>query len=97
MSPDQIKERFPQGAPTPTPPDDPRRQRRQSQRDWDHLLIRFVVFVGAAAAVIAQSDAASPTVRMAAAAISAGCLALGALLRPPGVPRPPRPQEDGRG
>lgn len=95
MSPDQIQQRFPQGA--PAPPDDTRQQRRQAQRDLDHLLIKIVVFVGAACAVVAQSDSVSPSVRVTAAAISAGCLALGALLRPTGVPKPPQNREDGRG
>lgn len=81
MSPDEIRRRWP---------------RALTQRDWDHMLVRWAVFIGAASAVVAQADAIPAIWRVLAGALSAGCVALCGLLRPPGVPKP-RQQEDGKG
>lgn len=63
--------------------------------DWDHILVRWVAFIGGAALVISQSDKPIDDPKLWALAISGGCVALAPMLRPPGV-RKPR-QEDGRG
>lgn len=51
--------------------------------------VKLLAFVGAACAVIAQSEAVPDLVRYIAAAIAAGCSAVLALSRQPGQPRPP--------
>jgi hypothetical protein len=57
-------------------------------------IVKILAFVGAACAVIAQSESVPDLYRYAAAAIAAGCSAVLALSRSPGQPRPP---ENGRG
>ena len=52
-------------------------------------IVIWLAFIGAALAVVAQSEAAPPTLKLGAAAIAAGCSAALALLRSPGQPRPP--------
>ena len=66
--------------------------------DRQGVLVVVVVFIGASMAVVAAADVASPLVRMVAGAISAGCGAVLALLRPPGQ-QPPnlRPPFGGTG
>jgi hypothetical protein len=56
--------------------------------------VKLLAFVGAACAVIAQSEAIPDLIRYVAAAIAAGCSAVLALTRSPGQARPP---EEGKG
>jgi hypothetical protein len=57
-------------------------------------LVVLLAFTGASLAVIASSDAVHPYLRVAAAAIAAGCSATLALLRSPGQVAPPVTRED---
>jgi hypothetical protein len=66
------------------------------------VVLMVSIFFGAACAVIAASDIAPPQVRLGAAALSAGFMALNALLKPPGqsgpaAPGVERPRPDGKG
>ena len=58
-------------------------------------VVKVLAFVGAACAVIAQSEAVPDLLRYCAAALAAGCSAVLALSRSPGQPRPP--EAGGRG
>lgn len=57
--------------------------------------VRILAFLGAACAVIAQSEAVPDLARYAAAAIAAGCSAVLALTRAPNT-APPRPPTGGQ-
>lgn len=56
--------------------------------DVDHLIVRWVAFIGGAAVVIGNSERSIDDPKLWALAISGGCAALAVLLRPPGIPKP---------
>ncbi len=53
------------------------------------LTVKLLAFIGAACAVIAQSEAVPDLIRYGSAAIAAGCSAVLALTRSPGQSKPP--------
>lgn len=55
--------------------------------------VKWLAFIGACCAVVAQAEPYPAEIRYGAAAIAAGCAAVVALSRSPGQPRPP----DGKG
>lgn len=57
--------------------------------------VKWLAFIGASCAVIAQAEPFPAMVRYSAAAIAAGCAAVVALSRAPGQP-PAQPMGDGR-
>lgn len=60
---------------------------------WLHISepvqVKWLAFIGASCAVLAQAPPFSDEVRYGAAALAAGCAAVVALSRAPGQPKPP--------